>query len=1294
MVLDRIYSIKEYHSTGILSLVTPPTNSALLQDWKIFRDNISTIYATSNIDGTTPVFWTIPSGEGYVPSPLVSLSGLVPSQTYYFILKNYPEKPIKIPGIVVEDNNNSTCPNISINCEDLELSSTHSITLNIPISGLDFSQSYSYEFSCPGASKPCSINPISGIIIPNNINGNANIVGVFEFTTDTSGNLTNNNIVSSNQTYAVVDISLRPNKKNTNNTANYDNKAVWSGQANLTDIGTNGVASHYGLFDMAGQLYEWTETDSDKYNKKILRGGCWKDSDVESLSKYVRKEHNINHSFNEGGFGFRLGSYTNNLNYKNFILINNDNNLPDIDTDRGSVPYEYYLQKYMVTNQEYCEFLNSVDPNGLNEQDIFDSRMESHYSGGIKINKFSINTDKYSVKENMALKPVNFVTWLRAAKYCNWIANNKTHDVYSGAYDLNNNQSPNSRSSVADYFIPDENEWYKAAYYDSINSTYNKYPTKTNEDPTPVSSSSVGRGDGVFEKCYDSINNSFSVVCNDCLPEESNLKNNGPNVSLISNHSSSDADIVLGETTCVSGTTIVNPKIHYTGMAIFGPVSSGQYLTSNGTGGISLGQGSPINYPQLLGTYIDDTLISKATVLNSQKINKDGILNYRFVDVDVSTYLGQYSVRSTICDFPGSDTKTGNSSVDINGSITDLIPKTEYSFSFKSLDSNWTANINPISGSFIASSTTKTINSLFKFCSDKDAQCSDFNLASTTNSSGKNISPYCILELSIAKKDSSDVRSDSILIRCDNCLTKQKIPNVEFLIPDDYPGNIALGSRIITVRGSGCSEYIPLVVSVSGAYSNERYSFSFDSPNGVSFYPSAGTVYFGGVDGSGQITSLASLNGNNEAVANVKLIRSRTGITSSDSISLRCNVPCTPIPTTSQNSTRTPTPTPTRTPTLTRTPTNTETPTVTPTNTVTPTITSSLTATPTVTATITPTNTETPTVIPTNTVTPTITSSLTATPTPTSTTATQDNSANYISMANWNGTTNGNVTTVGSNGGPSAYGTFDMSGNVSEWNDLNGLSGSSRGLRGGDWGSAAFYLSSSFRSTVGPSDGTNNIGFRLASFLNPLSLNNFGLVGDVNNIADTTTFGNVSYTYYIGKYLVTNCEYIAFLNAVDPEGLNPQGIYSANMNSDVRGGISLISGNSNENKYVLKTTDMGKKPVIFVNWFSCARYCNWLHNGKPTHTTTNSAANDRNTGAYNVSTTISGNAVAKEVGANYHIPTENEWYKAAYYKGGSTNAGYWAFATQSDTDPTPVTADSAGNGSARISDYVCNPTTP
>jgi formylglycine-generating enzyme required for sulfatase activity len=90
------------------------------------------------------------------------------------------------------------------------------------------------------------------------------------------------------------------------------------------------------------------------------------------------------------------------------------------------------------------------------------------------------------------------------------------------------------------------------------------------------------------------------------------------------------------------------------------------------------------------------------------------------------------------------------------------------------------------------------------------------------------------------------------------------------------------------------------------------------------------------------------------------------------------------------------------------------------------------------------------------------------------------NFANYDRVADWN-SQNGNVTTVGTNGGASAYGAFDMSGNLYEWNDLTGAAGSSRGIRGGGWNNNAFELSSSGRGANVPSSGSSDVGFRLAS---------------------------------------------------------------------------------------------------------------------------------------------------------------------------------------------------------------------
>jgi len=295
-------------------------------------------------------------------------------------------------------------------------------------------------------------------------------------------------------------------------------------------------------------------------------------------------------------------------------------------------------------------------------------------------------------------------------------------------------------------------------------------------------------------------------------------------------------------------------------------------------------------------------------------------------------------------------------------------------------------------------------------------------------------------------------------------------------------------------------------------------------------------------------------------------------------------------------------------------------------------------------------------------------------------------SANYKGQANWNGTTNGNVTTVGSNGDPSFYGTYDQSGNVFEWNDLNNTSGSVRGLRGGSWFSdGAFSLSSSSRYASPPSSESSDWGFRLASSL--LNLSYFVNVVDIGNSNDITGYGGVNYVYSIGKYLVTNCEYVEFLNAV--ASTDTYDLYRTNMNSDVRGGITR-SGSSGSFTYSIKT-NMGNKPVVYVSWFDCARYCNWLHNNKPTGPQDNSTTEN---GAYTLNGATSGNAVPSNSDAKYRLPTENEWYKAAYYKGGSTNASYWVYATQSNTAPTPVTASSTGNGllngqPARGTDYVC-----
>ena len=73
----------------------------------------------------------------------------------------------------------------------------------------------------------------------------------------------------------------------------------------------------------------------------------------------------------------------------------------------------------------------------------------------------------------MGDKPVNYINWFGAARYINWLHNNKPsgapgpNTTESGVYDLvnfivqgTNKPSPNHRNS---YWLPSEDEWYKAA---------------------------------------------------------------------------------------------------------------------------------------------------------------------------------------------------------------------------------------------------------------------------------------------------------------------------------------------------------------------------------------------------------------------------------------------------------------------------------------------------------------------------------------------------------------------------------------------------------------------------------------------------------------------------------------------------------------------------------------------------------------------------------------------------------------------------------------------------------------
>ena len=177
--------------------------------------------------------------------------------------------------------------------------------------------------------------------------------------------------------------------------------------------------------------------------------------------------------------------------------------------------------------------------------------------------------------------------------------------------------------------------------------------------------------------------------------------------------------------------------------------------------------------------------------------------------------------------------------------------------------------------------------------------------------------------------------------------------------------------------------------------------------------------------------------------------------------------------------------------------------------------------------------------------------------------------------------------------------------------------------------------------------------------------------GGVANPADTDPagYGSVGYDYQIGKFEVTAGEYRDFLNAVDPTGANPNGIYNSNMDSDSTGcQITLVPGNPNGSKYDFSgrpsgnESDWVNRPVNYVSWYDAARFTNWMTTG------------NTETGVYTFQggvfqdPPIGHQAAATTYGTAYFIPTEDEWYKAAYYSGAGTT--YYDYPTRTDTAPS------------------------
>ncbi len=183
------------------------------------------------------------------------------------------------------------------------------------------------------------------------------------------------------------------------------------------------------------------------------------------------------------------------------------------------------------------------------------------------------------------------------------------------------------------------------------------------------------------------------------------------------------------------------------------------------------------------------------------------------------------------------------------------------------------------------------------------------------------------------------------------------------------------------------------------------------------------------------------------------------------------------------------------------------------------------------------------------------------------------------------------------------------------------------------------------------------------------------------------TFGSGSNSFEISFVQISQTN-----NATDPASGNRYGAVPY----EYRAGISEIT-----ESMITKATASGlvgvtagawtnqNQPAGLLNWFEAAAFVNFLN------------TNSGKTAAYNLAWsgtawsmtlqsssnawTLGGTNLYRNKNAYYFLPSENEWYKAAYYNPAGTN--YFLYPTASSSVPTAVTSGTntgtavfAGNG--------------
>ena len=150
-------------------------------------------------------------------------------------------------------------------------------------------------------------------------------------------------------------------------------------------------------------------------------------------------------------------------------------------TGYGAVAYAYQISKHEVTNAQYAEFLNAVA--ATDTHDLYNTSMSNDSGGsyGGITRSGTPGSYSYTPINGRGNMPVNYVSFYDALRFANWLHNGQgSGDTETGAYTITADGITNNsitRNADATIFLTSEDEWYKAAYFNTT--SYFDYPART-----------------------------------------------------------------------------------------------------------------------------------------------------------------------------------------------------------------------------------------------------------------------------------------------------------------------------------------------------------------------------------------------------------------------------------------------------------------------------------------------------------------------------------------------------------------------------------------------------------------------------------------------------------------------------------------------------------------------------------------------------------------------------------------------------------------------------------------------